>query len=244
MCSCAAIRGSSGPERPASGYSRVMNYMRALTFSAIFLISACKGDTGDTDGTGSGSSGGASTGGASTGGPTTGEPTTGASASATGSGTSGTTTGDGSSGGTTGGVTGGTTGGGVACDPNDLPAEGSPCDTPGEFCSPGCEDPCQFCNVMQCDGGTWQPLEVFPAECLTCDEVCPFVLAAKCDGGPPDQTACVDGCNANQAACTIEFDQMLACIMGTPTFSCDPMGRPTVAGCEVQFDALYACIMP
>jgi hypothetical protein len=220
-----------------------MNYMRALTFSAIFLISACKGDTGDTDGTGSGSSGGATTGGGSTGGPTSGEPTTGASG--TGSGTGDASSG-GATGGTggTGGTTGGTTGGGVACDPNNLPAEGAPCDTPGETCSPGCEDPCQFCNVMQCNGGTWQALEVFPAECLTCDEVCPFVLAAKCDGGPPDQTACVDGCNANQAACTIEFNQMLACIMGTPTFSCDPMGLPTVAGCEVQFAALYACIMP
>lgn len=215
-----------------------MNYMRALTFSAIFSISACKGDTGDTDGTGSGSSGGATTGG-----PTSGEPTTGASATGSGTGESSSGGATGGTGGT-GGTTGGTTGGGVACDPNNLPAEGAPCDTPGETCSPGCEDPCQFCNVMQCNGGTWQPLEVFPAECLTCDEVCPFVLAAKCDGGPPDQTACVDGCNANQAACTIEFDQMLACIMGTPTFSCDPMGLPTVAGCEAQFDALYACIMP
>lgn len=224
-----------------------MNSMRALlgTVFAIVLLSACKGDPGDTDGTGGGSSGSGATtggtGGTTGGGATTGGPTTGESA--TGSGTSGATTGGGSSGGSSGG--GATTGGAVACDPNDLPAQGSPCETPGEFCSPGCEDPCQFCNVMQCDEShTWQQLEVFPAECLTCDEVCPFVLAAKCAGGPPDLVACVDGCNVNQAACTLLFDQMLGCIGPSPTFSCDPMGRPTVRGCEAEFGALYQCINP
>lgn len=207
--------------------------LSAILLSTALLSVACKADPGDTDGTGGGSSGG--TGGDSTTGATT-DPTTGASA------TTGGSTADATS--ASGGSSGGSTGGGVACDPMNLPAEGSPCVTEGEICSPGCEDPCQFCNVLQCTSGTWQGLEVFPAQCLSCDDVCPFVLQAACAGGPPDLQTCVDGCAANQAACTIAFNQMLACIGTMPAFACDPMGRPTVAGCEMQFDALYACIMP
>lgn len=140
------------------------------------------------------------------------------------------------------------TGGGgapVACDPMNLPAVGSPCMTEGEFCSPGCEDPCQFCNVVTCTKGAWQNLEVFPASCLSCDEVCVPVVAAQCSGGPPNQMACVQGCNQNQmGTCKIAFNQMLACVGSMPMFSCDAMNRPTVTGCEMQFDKLYACIMP
>jgi hypothetical protein len=137
---------------------------------------------------------------------------------------------------------GGTT---VTCDPMNLPAEGSPCQTEGEFCSPGCEDPCSFCNVLTCTNGKWSNLEVFPAQCLSCEDVCVPVVAAKCSGGPPDQAACVQGCKQNQmGACKIPFNQMLACVGPTPTFTCDAKNRPTATGCEMQFDKLYACIMP
>jgi hypothetical protein len=141
------------------------------------------------------------------------------------------------------GGSGGSTG--VTCDPMNLPAEGSPCTTEGEFCSPNCEDPCSFCNVKTCSNGVWTNLEVFPAQCLSCADVCIAVVAAQCSGGPPDQMACVQGCNQNQmGACKIVFNQMLACIGPSPAFSCDAMNRPTVTGCEMQFDKLYACIMP
>jgi hypothetical protein len=135
-----------------------------------------------------------------------------------------------------------TTGGPVACDPQNIPAEGSACAMEGETCSPGCEDPCMFCNVVQCEGGKWQALEVFPADCPSCDVVCPFVVAAGCAGGPPDQASCVVGCQDAEAGdCQIPYHQSLACAGSQATFSCDAMGRPTVAGCEPQFDNFYMC---
>lgn len=146
--------------------------------------------------------------------------------------------GEGGSGGSGGGMT-------VACDPMNLPMEGSPCAKEGDYCSPGCEDPCQFCNVKTCTNGKWSNVEVFPAPCLSCEDVCVPVVAAKCAGGPPDQMACVQGCEANRMGnCKIPFNQMLACVGPQPTFTCDAMMRPTVAGCEMQFDKLYTCIMP
>jgi hypothetical protein len=133
----------------------------------------------------------------------------------------------------------------VPCDPDDLPAEGSPCGDEGEYCSPGCEDPCQFCNILQCDGGVWSPVEVFPAECLSCEEVCPFVLKGGCKGGPPDMEACVNGCMEYQSNdCKIAFNTMLACVGAEPTYTCDDDQRPTVEGCESQYAELYTCIFP
>ncbi len=133
-------------------------------------------------------------------------------------------------------------GGPVACDPQNLPPEGARCERDGEFCSPGCEDPCQFCNVVKCEGGTWQNLEVFPAECLGCAEICSFVVPAGCDKGPIDQADCVAGCEASEAGnCQIPFHHTLACAGNQPTFSCDEVGHPTVAGCETQFGNFYAC---
>lgn len=133
----------------------------------------------------------------------------------------------------------------VSCDPDNLPADGDPCAEEGEFCSPGCEDPCEFCNVFECSGGTWSQLEVFPAECLSCEEICPFVLKGDCEGGPPDMEACVTGCMDYQSnECKIAFNTMLACVGAEPTYTCDENLRPTVAGCESQYAELYACIFP
>jgi hypothetical protein len=130
------------------------------------------------------------------------------------------------------------------CDPMNLPVEGSACMTEGEVCSPGCEDPCAFCNLVQCMNGAWTNVEAFPAPCLSCEDVCVPVVAAQCSGGPPDQMTCVQGCTQNQMKCMVLFNQMLACIGPMPTFSCDAMNRPTVTGCETEFDKLYGCIMP
>lgn len=130
----------------------------------------------------------------------------------------------------------------IPCDPQDLPPEGSKCAMEGESCSPGCADPCSFCNIVTCMDGTWQGLEVFPAPCLDCESVCTFVVPAGCAKGPPDQATCVAGCQDTQAgACQLVFDQMLACAGEMPGFTCDAETRPVVAGCEAQFDALYQC---
>lgn len=137
-----------------------------------------------------------------------------------------------------------TTGGAVACDPNDLPPEGSACANEGEFCSPGCTDQCQFCNIVQCTGGTWQSLEAPPAPCLDCAEICPFTTAPMCPGGAPDDEACILGCeDSKMGRCASEFSALRACAGLTPEFSCDLDGRPVVAGCEAQFDAFYACAL-
>jgi len=134
---------------------------------------------------------------------------------------------------------------GAVCDPENLPEEGSTCSMEGEFCSPGCDDPCQFCNVLECSGGAWQALEVAPAECLSCEDICPSVVAAECEGGPPDLKACVDGCMDLLASeCKIEFNVTLACAGATPTFTCDDADLPLVNGCEDPYAELYACSMP
>lgn len=215
-------------------------HLRLVLVSA--LIVACKGGDATTDDTTAASTGTTSTTGTTT--DTTAMSTGATTGATTTTGTPGTTSPTGTS--TTGtSTTGSTTGDPIACDPQNLPPEGSACAEPGAFCSPGCQDPCQFCNVLECVDGTWQPAEVFPAPCLSCDEVCPPVLAANCPGGPPDLAACVAGCMQNQAGrCQLAFHQMLACIGPAPTFTCDMLGRPSAAGCETQFDALYACLMP
>jgi hypothetical protein len=133
-------------------------------------------------------------------------------------------------------------GGPVACDPQNIPPEGAKCEVEGEFCSPGCEDPCEFCNVVRCEGGLWQGLEVFPANCLDCETLCTFVVPSGCMKGPLTQADCVTGCQDLEAGeCRIPFHLTLACADVEPTFGCDAMGRPVAAGCEQQFDALYMC---
>jgi hypothetical protein len=130
----------------------------------------------------------------------------------------------------------------AAC-PDPLPQEGEPCSEEGQFCGPGCEDPCEFCNVVTCERGQWEGLEVFPNECLDCDTVCDFVVVPGCAGGPPDKATCVAGCQETLASeCMLDFHKMLSCIGPMPTFACDDLTRPVVAGCEPQFDALYACM--
>lgn len=129
---------------------------------------------------------------------------------------------------------------GGGCEP--FPMDGQPCTMEGASCSTGCEDQCQFCNLVSCEGGVWKALEVFPADCLDCPEICPFTVMAMCANGPPDEAACVAGCMDGMAACKIEFSDMLACAGSMPTFMCNADERPTIAGCETRFDALYACL--
>lgn len=188
------------------------------------LCVACSGDGKTTEPTGSTTDASAGTG-TETG--STGEPTTGAT---------------GPSSGTTAGTTGEPP---VACDSQGVPDEGAPCPEEGQFCGAGCEDPCHFCAFVECREGTWQPGEAFPAPCAGCEDLCSVVVAAGCAGGPPDLTACIEGCEATLAGpCELEFNQMRACIVPARMFTCDAMDRPTVVGCEERFEALYACMMP
>lgn len=41
----------------------------------------------------------------------------------------------------------------------------APCSVQGQACGGPCTDPCQFCNILRCDGGRWTRLEVFPMPC-------------------------------------------------------------------------------
>lgn len=112
----------------------------------ILLATACGGTTyvGGVGGHG-GAGGSSAAGGAVSGGGT------GASG---GSQTGGT-------GGTGGSNTGGS-GGSAACPANPSAAVGQPCPQEGQFCG-NCSDPCQFCNLIECMGGTWQQVETFPS---------------------------------------------------------------------------------
>lgn len=126
------------------------------------------------------------------------------------------------------------------CEP--FPMEGQACGMEGASCSTGCQDQCQFCNIVNCENGVWHALEVFPAPCLDCAGICEFTVVPMCEAGPPDVAACVAGCMDGMVACKIEFSNVLACAGEMPTFSCNGDQRPTIAGCEAQFDALYVCL--
>lgn len=50
--------------------------------------------------------------------------------------------------------------------PTRLPAAiGAPCSPEGKACGGACANPCEFCNVLRCQLGKWERLEVFPAPC-------------------------------------------------------------------------------
>ena len=128
-----------------------------------------------------------------------------------------------------------------SCDP--FPTPGDPCSVDGTYCNTGCEDQCQFCNIVMCSEGVWQNLEAPPAPCLECEQLCPFTVMPMCANGPPDEAGCVTGCKATMTGpCSAEFSATRACAGFEPTFTCDGSDRPVVAGCETEFDALYMCL--
>lgn len=44
--------------------------------------------------------------------------------------------------------------------------EGAACSMEGQSCGGPCADPCQFCNILRCEGGRWTRLEIFPMPCI------------------------------------------------------------------------------
>lgn len=112
------------------------------------------------------------------------------------------------------------------CPPDLASAEGQPCPSSveGKFCGgDNCSDPCQFCNILQCQGGTWQRVEVFPdPNCFT-------------DAGPMDSGSwtcgtaiCVEGEYCYTTGCGVDGGV-------PPPPSCEPLP----AGC-----ASCACANP
>ena len=116
-----------------------------------------------------------------------------------------------------------------------------PCSSEGTVCgAESCVDQCQFCNLVRCMNGVWQPVEVAPYPCFSCgpDLRCRQSLDyCYVDRGtaPPDTTTYV--CGAVPSAC-----------LPTPTCDClHGLGTITVGSiCEqagageltVTFDVL------
>ena len=96
---------------------------------------------------------------------------------------------------------------GSACPPDHSAALGTPCSEEGRFCG-RCIDPCGFCNLLQCSGGTWTRLEAHPPpppcvsfECgpdRRCDAVTQYCQRTTSDvAGVPTSYTCEpypDGC--------------------------------------------------
>lgn len=78
------------------------------------------------------------------------------------------------------------------CPSDFLAAEGTPCAEEGRSCG-ACTDPCGFCNLLQCSGGTWTRLEAPPPpppcvsfDCgpeLRCDAVTQYCERVNSDIG-------------------------------------------------------------
>jgi hypothetical protein len=98
---------------------------------------------------------------------------------------------------------------GDGCPTDHSAALGTSCADEGRFCG-RCIDPCGFCNILQCSGGTWTRLEAHPPpppcvsfECgpdRRCDAVTQYCERVNSDvGGEPTTYACEpypDGCSS------------------------------------------------
>lgn len=97
--------------------------------------------------------------------------------------------------------------------------EGMPCAVEGQTCGGPCEDQCSFCNLLNCSGGMWTRLEVFPAPCFACGTELQCVQDTEyCHiehpdvGGQPDTFECP----SMPAACA--GDPSCACLGGEIAF--------------------------
>lgn len=62
---------------------------------------------------------------------------------------------------------GGVVDAGGACPSDPAAAENTPCANEGQSCGE-CTDPCDFCNILRCEGGVWTRLEAHPPPPGTC----------------------------------------------------------------------------
>jgi hypothetical protein len=72
-----------------------------------------------------------------------------------------------------------------------MAADGEPCPVEGQKCGGGCIDPCQFCNFLDCTGGTWHWMEAFPDP--NCGDTGPDVPDTP-DCGPGLKVSCPCSC--------------------------------------------------
>lgn len=86
---------------------------------------------------------------------------------------------------------------GSACPADPTAAIGSACSNEGQNCGE-CPAPCSFCQLLICQGGIWQSVEVFPdcqptfacgpTSCVRSSEYCVHTLSDI--GGVPDDYRC------------------------------------------------------
>lgn len=86
---------------------------------------------------------------------------------------------------------------GSACPSDPTAAAGTPCGIEGQSCGE-CPEPCSFCQLLICQGGVWQSLEVVPdcqptfecgpTSCVRGTEHCVHTLSDI--GGVPDDYRC------------------------------------------------------
>lgn len=107
------------------------------------------------------------------------------------------------------------------CPTDPTAANGTPCSEEGRVCGGPCTDRCQWCNVVRCEGGRWNALEISPdprcnstfacgsMQCGLLTQYCYVVLD---DTGGPNFYECrplPDACNGT-ATC--------ACVTGSPAW--------------------------
>ena len=100
---------------------------------------------------------------------------------------------------------------------------GTPCTGPDRTCGTCPPDPCSFCNLLRCEGGTWTGVEAFPDPSCLDPTNDPFACgSATCQPGEYCfATGCgVDGCSPPPPECRPIPDgcQMCACL--SPNSSC------------------------
>lgn len=109
--------------------------------------------------------------------------------------------------------------------PDDLDPslEGTPCSGPDRTCGTCPDDPCSFCNLMMCQGGTWVWAEAFPHPDCLMETTAPFDCGTgTCQPGEYCYaTGCgVDGCTPPEPECRPipQGCQMCSCLV--PSGSC------------------------
>ncbi|MBW2460802.1 MAG: hypothetical protein JRH11_04090 [Deltaproteobacteria bacterium] len=113
-----------------------------------------------------------------------------------------------------------------ACPRDPAAAEGTACPVEGQSCGECSPDPCTFCNVLVCVGGTWSNLEAHPAPCHECgdagrctsvDQYCEHMLS---DTEDPDTYQCLplpDACLGDLTCGCLESSLMSGSCTGEGT---------------------------
>ena len=101
-------------------------------------------------------------------------------------------------------------------------AEGESCPVEGASCGE-CSDPCSFCNLLRCEGGTWTALEVFPAPCFDCGELRCRQDTQYCEVLLPGRPEGMASYTCREAPVGCEPTPSCACVE-VPGGSCDESG--------------------